>query len=152
MAYAVARTPIACGAVVPRTGEVRRVTVEKTRYSICFLWFKIPLGLAPKNSEATEPHRRWWEDQFTWITAGGKAMPLALARASYVRLQPQARVKNDSQLRLAAAEAFFVGEYHCLRAAQVIRQAVAADLGEDRCEISMEGAAYENIGKTEEIG
>ena len=146
MAYAVARTPIACGAVVPRAGEVRRVTVEKTRYSICFLWFKIPLWPAPKNSEAA------WEDTFAWVTAGGKAMPLALARASYIRLEPQARVKNDNQLRLAAAEAFFAGEYECLRAAQVIRQAVAANLGEDRCEISMDGAAYENIGRTEEIG
>jgi len=145
MAYAVARTHIACGACVPRAAEVRRVAVETTRYSICFLWFKIPLWPAPKGAAAA------WEDTFAWITSGGKAMPLALARATYVHEEPQTRVKNDSQLRMAAAEAFFDREYQALRAAQVIRQEVSVALGEDRCEIALEGAAYENVGVAREI-
>jgi hypothetical protein len=117
--------------------------VRKTGYAVCFLGFRIPLGFAPKRGQAAAIT---WEDTFTWITAGGKAMPLALARVSYIEPEPQARVRNDSQLRLAAAEAFFEAEYQTLRAAQVIRQAVAADLGEDGCEIRLEGTAFENIG------
>ena len=140
-AYAVARTRVACESAVPRKSTARYARVGKTHYTLRFLGLGIPLGPRPKKIDGMVP----MEDSFAW-SPGGKRMPLSLERVSYFAVQPQERVKNDRQLLLTAAEAFFDKAYQTLRAAQVLEQEVAVALGEDGCTITLSGTAYENIG------
>jgi len=140
-AYAVARTHIAANVVVPRREATERVEIAKTHYIVRFLNVRIPLGRRPKAAGAEE-----WRTDFVYAP-GGKAMPLALERVSFVVCHPQERAKSDGQLRLSAAERLFDEEVRTLRAAQFLRQKVAVALGEDECAVSLEGSAYENVGE-----
>ena len=140
-AYAVARTSVACQAAAARTEAAEQVSVQKTHYTLCLLWLKIPLGPAPKDITGG----LLLEDQSDWAP-GGRVMPLGLQRRTWLAFAAQTRVKNDRQLRLAAAAAFFAQEYHVLRAAQVLRQEIEVHLGEPACNVLLRGAAYENIG------
>jgi similar to stage IV sporulation protein len=146
-AYAVARTSVACQAAAARREQAEQVSVGKTRYTLCVLWLRIPLGRAPQSAGGAPP----LEDRFDWAP-GGRAMPLWLERRTYLAFTPRERVRNDRQLRLAAASAFFAQEYDVLRAAQVLRQDVEIHLGELACNVLLRGAAYENVGKEVEIG
>jgi len=139
-AYAVARTHIEASAVVPRRENIDRVEILKTHYALRFLTVRIPLGRRPKG-DAMEA----WETAFVYAPAG-RALPLALERVSFVGYHPQERAKSDVQLRLAAAEKLFDEGFCTLHTAQFLRQAVAVALGEDACEVSLEGSAYENVG------
>jgi hypothetical protein len=141
VAYAVARTNIECKAAVPRRETLAHVALPKTHYTLCFLNFRIPLGPRPKNADPQ------WTTRFAWEGRGGRVLPLALERVSSVAFEPQERVKNDRQLRLAAAEQFYATAYQALRAAQVLEQEVTVQLGEESCEVALEGHAYENIGE-----
>ena len=146
-AYAVARTSVACETTLPRSAVDARLSLRKTHYTLCFLRLRVPLGPRPrKNLGGTFA----MEDSFTWAP-GGKAMPLSVVRVTYAAPQPRERIKNDRQLQLAAAAAFFDQMYDNLRAAQVVWQQVALELGEDGCCVAMEGAAYENVGMEAEI-
>ena len=140
-AYAVARTHIAAEAVVPRRERVGRAEIVKTHYAVRFLNVRIPLGRRSKLDGAEE-----WAAAFVYAP-GGRAMPLALERVSFAAVHPQVRTKSDWQLRLSAAERLFDEGFYTLRAAQVLRQAVAVELGEDACRVSLEGSAYENVGE-----
>jgi len=119
--------------------------VRRTHYTLCLLWLRIPLGGAPKDAD-TLP----LEDRFIWAPAG-RIMPLWLERRTHLAFTAQERGKNDSQLRLAAAAAFFAQEYNVLRAAQILRQDIEIHLGEPACNILLRGAAYENIGMATEM-
>jgi len=145
-AYAVARTSVACQAAVPRREAAEQAAVRKTRYTLCLLWFKIPLTPAPKDlGDALI-----LDDRLDWAP-GGRVMPLGLERQTYLTFAAHERSKNDHQLRLAAAAAFFAQEYNVLRAAQIIRQEVEVNLGEPACNVLLRGAAYENIGRAAEV-
>jgi len=146
-AYAVARTSVACQAAAARREAVEQVSVGKTHYTLCLLWLKIPLGPAPKGLDDAI----LLEDRLDWAPAG-RVMPLGLERRTYLTCASHERGKNDRQLRLAAASAFFSQEYNVLRAAQIIRQEVEIHLGELACNVLLRGAAYENVGKAVEIG
>ena len=139
-AYAVARTSVACQAAAARRETIEQVELLATRYTLCLLWFKIPLGPSPKGlGDAV-----LLTDRLDW-TPLGRVMPLGLERRSWLSFTPRERGKNDRQLRLAAAAAFFSQEYNVLRAAQVIRQDIEVHLGEPACNVLLRGAAYENI-------
>jgi len=140
-AYAVARTSVACQAAAARRDTIERVSVQKTRYTLCLLRLKLPLAPAPKDVGGC----LLLEDRLDWAP-GGRVMPLALERATWLAFAPIERSKNDRQLRLAAAAAFFAQEYNVLRAAQILRQEVEVHLGEPACNVLLRGAAYENIG------
>ncbi|MDR2687086.1 MAG: sporulation protein YqfD [Oscillospiraceae bacterium] len=139
-AYAVARTSVACQAAAARREAAEQAELRATRYSLCLLWFKIPLGPAPKGLGGAT----LLTDRFDWAPLG-RTMPLALERRTWLAFTPRERSKNDRQLRLSAAAAFFAQEYGVLRAAQVIRQDVEVHLGEPACNVLLRGAAYENI-------
>lgn len=145
-AYAVARTSIACQAAVARQEPVLQVTASKTHYTIQFLELRIPLGPAPQ----AEDNQIVLEDSFLWMPAG-RRMPLSLERRSVLTLEESQRSKNDRQLRLAAAAAFFGQEYNTLRAAQVLRQEVEVNLGQAACNVLLRGSAYENIGQAQAL-
>jgi len=140
--YIVARTSVACQAAAARREPAEQVSVGKTRYTLCLLWLKVPLSREPKGLEEALV----LEDRFDWAPAG-RVMPLGLERRTTLTFAPRERSKNDRQLRLAAAAAFFAQEYNVLRAAQVIRQDIEVHLGEPACNVLLRGAAYENIGK-----
>jgi len=140
--YVVARTSVACQAAAPRRELVEQVALAQTRYTLCLLWLRIPLSPAVKGlDDATV-----LEDRFDWAPAG-RVMPLWLERHTYLTFAPGERGKNDRQLRLAAASAFFAQEYNVLRAAQILRQDIEVHLGELACNVLLRGAAYENVGK-----
>ena len=143
-AYVVARTSIACQAAAARHEASLQINLRATRYTLCLLWFKIPLGSAPDVPE----NAILLEDRLDWAPLG-RVMPLALERRTWLVPAPQERGKNDRQLRLAAASAFFAQEYNILRAAQVIRQDMEINLGEAACNVLLRGAAYENIGRAQ---
>jgi len=141
-AYVAARTSVVCQAAVARREPAERVTAVKTHYTLCLLWFQIPLGRAPKGMEDAVI----LEDRLDWAPAG-RVMPLGLERRTCLAFAPRERGKNDRQLRLSAAAAFFAQEYNVLRAAQVVRQEIEVHLGEQACNVLLRGAAYENIGR-----
>jgi similar to stage IV sporulation protein len=145
-AYAVARTAVICTGAAPRRESVVRVSKTKTHYTLRLLNFNIPLGPMPKNTQDATI----FEDCFTWAPAG-RVLPLSLLRRTCLTTAPQQNIKNDRQLQLAAAKAFFDTSYDTLRAAQVLSQQVAVNLQEDGCTVDMEGAAYENIGVADEV-
>jgi len=145
-AYVVARTNISGEALVVRRSTVNRVELRRTHYSLRFLSFSVPLGPRPRADGQLELHTG-----FTWLL-GGRLMPLGLNRRSLLDLQPQERIKNDRQLQLAAAAAYFARLHREFRAAQVISQEVVIELTEEHCRIAMNGAAYENIGLAQPIG
>jgi len=145
--YFVARTSVACQAAAARRETAGQVELLSTRYTLCLLWFKIPLGPGPKGlGDAL-----LLTDRFDWAPLG-RGMPLALERRTWLALVPRERGKNDRQLRLSAAAAFFSQEYSVLRAAQIIRQEVEVNLGEPACNVLLRGAAYENVGRAVELG
>ncbi|MCL2495045.1 MAG: sporulation protein YqfD [Oscillospiraceae bacterium] len=141
-AYAVARTSVACQAAAARRETIEQAALLATRYTLCLLWLRIPLGPVPGGAQgaALLTDRRDW-------APGGRVMPLAIERRTWLSFAPRERVKNDRQLRLSAAAAFFAQEYNVLRAAQVIRQEVEVNLGEPACNVLLRGAAYENVGR-----
>ena len=146
-AYAVARTSVACQAAAARRETAEQVDLRTTRYTLCLLWFKIPLGPAPKGLENT----LLLTDRLDWAPLG-RVMPLGLERRTWLGFTPRERNKNDRQLHLAAAAAFFSQEYSVLRAAQVIRQELEINLGEPACNVLLRGAAYENIAQAQGLG
>jgi hypothetical protein len=146
-AYAVARTSVACQAAAARRETAEQVELLGTRYTLCLLWFRIPLGPSPKGLGDTV----LLTDRFDWAPIG-RVMPLGVERRSWLAFTPRERGKNDRQLRLSAAAAFFAQEYGVLRAAQVIRQEVEVNLGEPACNVLLRGAAYENVGRAQGLG
>jgi len=145
-AYAVARTSVACQAAAPRRETTEQVSVIKTRYTLCLLWFKIPLTPPPKGLG----EYILLDDRQDWAP-GGRVMPIGIERRTYLTFAAHERGKNDRQLRLAAAAAFFAQEYNTLRAAQMLQQEVEVNLGEPACNVLLRGAAYENIGQAAEV-
>ena len=145
-AYAVARTSVACQAAAARRETAEQVDLRATRYTLCLLWFKIPLGPSPKDLGDT----LLLTDRLDWAPLG-RVMPLATERRSWLAFTPRERGKSDRQLHLAAAAAFFAQEYSVLRAAQVIRQEVEINLGEPACNVLLRGAAYENVARAQAI-
>ena len=146
-AYVVARTSVACQAAAARRETAEQVDLRATRYTLCLLWFRIPLGPNPKGLGDTV----LLTDRFDWAPLG-RVMPLGVERRSWLAFTPRERGKNDRQLRLSAAAAFFSQSYSVLRAAQVIRQEVEVNLGEPACNVLLRGAAYENIAKAQALG
>ena len=146
-AYAVARTSVACQAAATRRETLEQVSIHKTHYTLRLLFLKIPLSPAPKGVESA----LLLEDRADWAP-GGRVMPLGLERRTYLAFASQGRGKNDRQLRLSAAAAFFAQEYNVLRAAQILRQEVEVHLGEPACNVLLRGAAYENVARAVALG
>jgi len=150
-AYAVARTRIATEIYAARKEALDRVDITKTHYTVCILGLRIPLGPRPKSGDKRQKSgiREEWLTRFVYAPKSGdrrKEMPLALERVSFVAFPVRERVKNDRQLRAAAAERLFDEGFRTLRTAQFLRQEVAVSLGADDCVITLDGSAYENIG------
>ena len=145
-AYVVARTSVFVESQARRENTTHHVEIQRTQASIQFLSFRLPLGPAPRNFD----ERLALRTNFTW-SPGGRDMPLGIDRLTIIELVPQQRIKNDRQLQLIAAEAFFDQMHHTLRAAQVLEQDVVFELHEGNAKIVMTGTAYENIGIAQAI-
>ncbi|MCL2107488.1 MAG: sporulation protein YqfD [Oscillospiraceae bacterium] len=146
-AYAVARTQLELSVFAPRRQSLVRVGLRKKHYTLCVLWFEIPLGRrpVPAGGESLLISRAVWRP-------GSKAMPLAIERRGLLGFSSEeAAQMHDRRLLLTAAERFFDESYATLRGAAFLEQEIVVDLREDGCEIRLTGAALENIGKEQLI-
>ncbi|MDR1464535.1 MAG: sporulation protein YqfD [Oscillospiraceae bacterium] len=140
-AYVVARTRLELDAYVLRAPARQLVTLEKTHYTLRFLWLQIPLGPQPKNADALQCYvdRRI-------LTAGGKALPCWIERRSYLALTPGTMALSDKELRLTAAERLLTDGWRQFSQAAFLRQEITVDLTEGGCRMAMTGTLQENIG------
>jgi similar to stage IV sporulation protein len=145
-AYAVARVSFGLDAAPDATPPGSQVTLETTHRTLCFLWFRIPLGPRPKlgANDVTLCSKET-------LYAGEKPLPAAVERLTVLRLTKEKRTLNQRQWRLVAAQELFEQAYRLLRGVQVLEQEAFLRSGQEGVRAVWRGAAYQNIGEAAAI-
>ncbi len=145
-AYVVAMTEHKFIAEGMSTRTVKKITDEKTQYTLCFLWFKIPIGI-----HRAQPEEYTVYESSKWLCANGKKLPLGISRRQFIRLTETETSLSQEELFLDTAEQLMKASSEGLILTEATKQTIKTDIGDTAIHMEIMVNCRENISDTAEI-